>query len=75
MTPEDVISRVFDVARAQVDDDTSNVKLSEWDSMGHVNLILELEAVYGVTLSPGDALEMTDVATIKRILRDRGASW
>jgi acyl carrier protein len=75
MTPEDVVSRVFGVSRNKVDDDTSNTTLPEWDSMGHVNLIIELESSYGVSFSPDDALQMTDVAAIKRALQSRGVSW
>lgn len=75
MAPEDVLCQVFGVSRAAVGDTTSNRSLGEWDSLGHMNLILELEARYGLSLSPEDAMEMTDVATIKRVLRQRGASW
>jgi acyl carrier protein len=43
--------------------------------VGHVTLVLELESVYGITLSAEDAAEMTDVGAIKRVLERRGASW
>lgn len=75
MTPEDVVSRVFGVDRHRIHDATSNTTLAEWDSLGHVNLILELEAVYDVSLSPDDALRMTNVALIKNLLQSRGVSW
>ncbi len=75
MAPEQIIGRIFGVSPGTIDDSTSNTTLEEWDSMGHVNLIIELESNYGVSLSPDDALQMTDVATIKRILQSRGASW
>ena len=75
MAPEDVVSRVFGVARNMVNDSTSNATLPEWDSMGHVNLIIELESSYGVSFSPNDALQMTDVTAIKRALQSRGVSW
>ncbi len=75
MSPEDVASRVFGVNRAQIDDSTSNSTLPEWDSMGHINLILELEATYGVAFSSADAFEMRDVATIKRVLQSHGSTW
>ncbi|UCF19808.1 MAG: acyl carrier protein [Gemmatimonadota bacterium] len=75
MAPEQIIGRIFGVNPGKIDDTTSNTTLEEWDSMGHVNLIMELESTYGVSLSPDDALQMTNVATIKRILQSRGASW
>jgi acyl carrier protein len=75
MTPEEVVSQVFGVGRHQVHDATSNTTLAEWDSLGHVNLILELEAVYDISLSPDDVLRMTNVALIKSLLQSRGVSW
>ena len=75
MTPEDVVSKVFGVERRAVSDTTSNTTLPEWDSLGHMTLVVELEATYGVALSPDDALAMTDVAAIKRVLAGRGATW
>jgi acyl carrier protein len=75
MAPEEVVSRVFGVDRGRVTNATSNTSLAEWDSMGHVNLILELEATYGLSLSPDDTLTMTSVEAIKRVLQSRGAAW
>jgi len=75
MRPEEVVSRVFGVHRADVTDETSNRTLPAWDSMAHVTLILELESSYGVSLSTEDALQMTTVAEIKRVLTGHGVSW
>ena len=75
MTPEQVIARVLGVAASEVNDATSNKTLAAWDSLAHMNLVLEIEAVYGVALSTEDAMTMTDVATIKRLLLEHGATW
>jgi acyl carrier protein len=73
MTPEAVLAKVFGVPASQITDQTSNRNLTAWDSLGHMTLIVELEASYGVSLSADEALLMNDLATIKRVLRDRGA--
>ncbi len=75
MTPEEVVGKVFGVDARAVGDATSNASLPEWDSLGHMTLVVELEATYAVSLSPDDALAMTDVAAIKRVLASRGAKW
>ena len=75
MTPEAVVARVFGVPRTSVTDATSNTTLEAWDSLNHVTLILELEEVYGVTLGAEEALAMTDVGAIKRMLRAQGVDW
>jgi len=75
MAPEAVVARVLGVPRHAVSDATSNTTESAWDSLNHVTLVLELESAFGVSFSAEDALTMTDVATIKRILRSHGADW
>ena len=72
MAPEDIVARVLGVPRPSIIDETSNATVSAWDSLNHVTLILELESAYGISLSAEDALTMTDVATIKRVLRSHG---
>ena len=51
MAPEAVLSKVFNVSERDLSDATSNRSLAAWDSLGHVTLVLELEAAYGVSLS------------------------
>ena len=75
MAPEAVLSKVFNVSERDLSDATSNRSLAAWDSLGHVTLVLELEAAYGVSLSAADTLEMTDLGSLKRVLRRRGAAW
>ncbi|NLO79764.1 MAG: acyl carrier protein [Xanthomonadaceae bacterium] len=69
---ERIIARVFGLPESQVDDDTSNQTIPNWDSMGHMTLVMELESAYGVSLSIDEVLMMTDVASIRRILCRHG---
>ena len=75
MTPESLVANVFGIRLDAVSDETSNRTLSEWDSLGHITLILELEQAYGVSLSPEEALTLTSVGAIKRTLEGRGIRW
>ncbi len=74
MTLESIVAQVLGVTEDEIDEGTSNKTLEAWDSLAHVNLIMELERVFGVTLSMEDALEMTSVADIKRILGAHGVA-
>jgi len=74
MTPEQVLARVFDVDAADLRDATCNLDVADWDSLGHMTLVVELEAVYQVLFSPAEALRMTSVGGIKQVLRERGVS-
>jgi acyl carrier protein len=73
--PELVIARVLGLPPSEVGDATSNGTVAAWDSLTHMTLVVELEATYGVSVSAEEALQMTDVATIKRVLRDHGVEW
>ncbi|MBL8984820.1 MAG: acyl carrier protein [Gemmatimonadales bacterium] len=74
-SPEELVARAFGVAASQVTDQTSNQNLPEWDSLGHITLVVELESTYGVSLSPDEALQVTSVDAIKKMLTARGISW
>ncbi len=50
----------------------SPATVAAWDSVNHLNLVMALEAEFGVRLSPDDALAMPDVASVRRIVRERG---
>jgi acyl carrier protein len=74
MTVEQVIGKAFGLDPADVNESTSRQTVEQWDSMGHLTLILELETHYNVTISIADAMDMVDVKAIKGILGKYGVS-
>ena len=56
----------------KIDDSMSIENVSEWDSMAHVGLIMEIQKVFDVSISSSEAIELTDVISIKNFLRDKG---
>jgi acyl carrier protein len=73
MTVEEVIARVFKIDSRTLVDGSGRDSLEKWDSMGHLQLITELEQHFGVSISIGDAMEMVSVGKVKEILRRYGA--
>ena len=69
-----VVGQVFGLPAEVVSDEDSPDTISSWNSMAHINLILALEAEFGVSLSPDDAAEMLSVGLIKSILQERGVA-
>jgi acyl carrier protein len=74
MSVEEVVARVFALDPSEVTDRSSKETLAEWDSMGHLSLITCLEEEFKVSLAIADAMEMTNVQHIKRILKDYGVA-
>lgn len=74
MSIEEVVAKVFKVDVSEVTDLSSKETLAEWDSMGHLSLVMSLEERFKVSLSIADAMEMTSVQHIKRILKEYGVA-
>jgi acyl carrier protein len=55
-----------------LEDSMSIDNVSGWDSMAHVGLILALQKEFGVSISPADAIELTDIKGILQFLTNHG---
>jgi acyl carrier protein len=75
MSPEAVVASVFGKNLAVITDATSPETLAEWDSLGHVTLVIELESIYGVSFSAEETMALTSVKAIKDALRSQGVTW
>jgi acyl carrier protein len=75
MKPEAVVAGVFGKSPDDITDYSSPENITEWDSLGHVTLIIELESAFGVSFSPEETVGLISVGEIKRVLLSHGASW
>jgi len=75
MSPEQLVAQVFGLHMSRVTDATSNQNIAEWDSLGHVNLIMQVESHYGVSFSTEETLTLTSVGALKRTLVELGIVW
>lgn len=68
------LDRIFQQAFgvSPINDSMSFLNVNGWDSMAHVALMLALEREFGVSISPAVALDLTDVAAIRRFLLEHG---
>ena len=58
---------------AKLSEQDSIHTVGNWDSLGHVRLILSLETEYGIPIQDEDAVELVDVQRIGAFLRAKGA--
>ena len=75
MSPEGTVARVFGRDAATIDDASSPETIPEWDSLGHVTLVFDLESTYGVSFTPDETVALTNVGAIKSALTSRGITW
>lgn len=55
-----------------VDETCSQQTCEKWDSMGQLNLVVELESEFGVTLEPEEIGEMKSFNDVIHILKSKG---
>lgn len=55
-----------------VDETCSQQTCEKWDSMGQLNLVVELESEFGVTLEPEEIGEMRSFNDVIHILKSKG---
>jgi len=69
---ENVVARCFELSSSEIDDHLAPADVPAWDSMGHLALVTELEAIYGVSLTPDEILGIASVGDIRTLLREHG---
>lgn len=50
-------------------DDAAYGRTEGWDSVGHMELMLALEAAFGIAIDADDVFEMSDYRAVREILR------
>lgn len=63
-----LIAGALKIPLARVSDDLGYASISEWGSLAHVNLMLHLEAKYGVEIDEEVMVELLSVRDIKQFI-------
>ncbi len=65
----EILKNVFELDA--VDRTCSQTTCEKWDSMGQLNLVVELESEFGITLEPEEIGEMKCFDDVVTILRNK----
>jgi acyl carrier protein len=71
----DCFSRSLGIPPERVTDDLAYNTITEWDSVGHMALVAELEGEFDIMLDTDDILGMSTVAKAREILARYGVSF
>ena len=63
-------SELFRVDPSELSDDVRRGELDGWDSIGHLDLVSELESQFSVSLDLEQALAIETLGDAKRVLAD-----
>jgi len=72
MRLEDVFADVFEQPAGSFHEDSSQENTETWTSLGHVRLLVAIEAGYGIRFSNAEMATMRSLADIRAALEGRG---
>jgi len=67
-----IISKVFNVDISELNDESSPISISSWTSFNGYVLLYELETNFDVKFSIDEAMDVKNIADIKRHLQNHG---
>ncbi len=62
-----IMSEVFELDLASFPEEVTQANIEDWDSLRHLNLIVELEAAFDVSYEPEEIAEMITLEKIIEI--------
>ena len=66
---KEIMAKVLKIDASSITDDVQQKDIEAWDSLAHLNLILELESEFNVSFEPEDIKEITSLALIDHKLQ------
>ena len=66
---KEIMKRVFNIDK--VTDNISQLNCEKWDSLNHLNLIVELEEAFDVSFEPEEIAEMNSLGKIEGMLKSK----
>jgi acyl carrier protein len=79
MTNQEKLANAFSTSLGipldQVQDGLTYATIKEWDSIGHMALVAELESAFGIVLEIDDIIAMSSVAKSREILGKYGVAF
>ena len=65
---KEILARVLDIDISTISNNATQKDINKWDSLQHLNLIVEIEDVYSISLEPEDISEMITLDKIIEII-------
>lgn len=63
-----IVSRVFEV---EVNENTDQKNCDAWDSLRHLNLIIELEDEFNISFEPEEIAQLKSIALIEQLISQK----
>jgi acyl carrier protein len=68
---ERILKIISQVLKTEVDENASQKSIPQWDSLHHLNLIIELEVEFDISFEPEEIAEMKSVSKIEELIESK----
>lgn len=68
---KEMMAATFHIPVSRIPDDATIEGIPEWDSLGHIELMLAIEMEFGVQLPTETIIELVSLEAIEGFLRER----
>ena len=65
-----IISVIFLIDQNQINNQSSNENIKEWDSLKHLSLVLAIEEEFNIRFSNDETLQLTSFKNIVEIIKN-----
>jgi acyl carrier protein len=69
-----IVADILGVSQEEIRESSSPREFPQWDSAAHIEIVLSVEAEYGVSFTPEEMVEMLSVGALRDVLRRKGAA-
>ena len=67
----DIMSKTFNIDISMLSEKTSKKDLSQWDSMSHLNLIIDLENEFKITFENDEIISIVDFSSLIKVIKHK----
>ena len=64
----EIMSKVFEIDVSEISNNANQKEIMKWDSLQHLNLIVEIEDKYDISIDPEDISAMVTVEKIIEVV-------
>ena len=66
---KEILAKVLEIDIATIFDNATQKDIAKWDSLQHLNLIVEIEDKYDISIDPEDISEMLSIVKIVETIK------
>lgn len=66
---KEIMSKLFKVSKEDISEASSQTTVEKWDSLNQLNLVVEIEDAFDISLEPEDISKMIDFNSVIEVIK------